>query len=194
MLTAKPHFWVAVLLSSMKAITWMLVFRRIPSSKILAPILLFNNRNILKDHKQHAKLTKDLVKSRMSKPNNRDDFFSHLLRDKSSVATEKLFNAHASSLIIAGSETSSTLLSGVTYHLLKNPDKMKILQEEIRDAFKDPADIDADSTAKLPYLFAVLEEGLRICPPVPFGLSRNSPGATVDGIYVPQGVSLSYSL
>jgi cytochrome P450 len=53
--------------------------------------------------------------------------------------------------------------------------------------------ITGDSTENLPYLFAVIEEGLRIFPPVPAGLQRVSPGAFVDGHYVPTGTSVSSS-
>ncbi len=38
-----------------------------------------------------------------------------------------------------------------------------------------------------------MEEGLRIFPPVPAGLHRESPGATVDGYYVPRGFIVSTS-
>jgi cytochrome P450 len=51
--------------------------------------------------------------------------------------------------------------------------------------------IDGDSTQSLPYLFAVIEEGLRIYPPVPSGLYRTSPGAMVDGHFVPAGSNVS---
>ncbi len=90
---------------------------------------------------------------------------------------------------MAGSETSTTLLSGLTYYLLKNPDTLRYLQSEVRGAFKDASEIDSNSASKLPYLFAAIEEGLRIFPPVAFGLPRVSPGATVDGHYIPAGVS-----
>jgi cytochrome P450 len=53
--------------------------------------------------------------------------------------------------------------------------------------------INGDSTQNLPYLFAVIEEGLRIFPPVPAALQRVSPGAVVDGNYVPKGTTVSVS-
>jgi cytochrome P450 len=53
--------------------------------------------------------------------------------------------------------------------------------------------INSDSTQNLPYLFAVIEEGLRLFPPVPIGLQRLSPGAEVDGYYVPKGTTVSIS-
>ena len=62
-----------------------------------------------------------------------------------------------------------------------------------QDCLSDPASINGDTTQNLHYLFAVIEEGLRIYPPVPAGLQRVSPGAEVDGYYVPAGAIVSTS-
>ena len=40
--------------------------------------------------------------------------------------------ANSSVLIVAGSETTATLLSGATYYLLQNPTKLARLQDEVR--------------------------------------------------------------
>ena len=39
----------------------------------------------------------------------------------------------------------------------------------------------------MPYLRAVIEEGLRLYPPVPIGMPRVSPGASVQGHFLPEG-------
>lgn len=88
---------------------------------------------------------------------------------------------------MAGSETTATLLIGVTYYLLNRPETLRNLQEEIRNTFTSSKNITSDSTSALPYLAAVIEEGLRIYPPVPMGLPRDCPGAIIDGEYVPKG-------
>jgi len=92
---------------------------------------------------------------------------------------------------VAGSETTATFLSAVTYYLLKNQTAMQKLKAEIRNAFASSKEINAETTARLPYLHAVTEEGLRIFPPVSFPLARISPGANVDGVYVPLGMAVS---
>ena len=94
---------------------------------------------------------------------------------------------------VAGSETTATFLSAVTFHLLRDRSTLDKLTSEIRTAFVSSSDITGDSTAHLPYLHAVIEEGLRIFPPVAFGLPRVSPGANVDGSYVPEGTIVSTS-
>ena len=79
----------------------------------------------------------------------------------------------------------------MTYHLLKNPAKMARLTKEIRTAFSSLEDINLVNIAQLEYLNAVIEEGLRIYPPVSVGLPRSVPegGATVGGMWLPGGVS-----
>lgn len=79
-------------------------------------------------------------------------------------------------------------MTGILYYLLRNPDKRDELQREVRGAFKSTHDMDVASLLKLPYLQAVLKEGMRIHPAVPQGLPRVSPGTMIEGIYVPRGV------
>ena len=68
---------------------------------------------------------------------------------------------------------------------------MQRLQTEIRTAFSRYEDIDAASTTPLAYLHAVLQEAMRVFPPLPFALPRVVPmgGSTVDGHHLPGGVS-----
>ena len=103
---------------------------------------------------------------------------------------EKL-QANSGILIIGGSETTATLLSGVTFFLLTNPEALKKLTAEIRSAFRSEDEINFVSVSALPYLLACLDEALRMYPPVPNGLPRTVPkgGATVAGHYVPEDVS-----
>lgn len=100
---------------------------------------------------------------------------------------------NASLLIIAGSETTATLLSGVTYLLTTNPEALRKLTEEVRSAFQTEQEIDFTSVSSLQYMLACLDEALRIYPPAPLGLPRQTPkgGATIAGHYVPEDVSIS---
>lgn len=96
-------------------------------------------------------------------------------------------------LLTAGSETTATLLSGATYHLLQNPAVLQRVQLEIRRAFKSEEDITVRSVSKpdlLPYLEAVLQESLRCYPSIPAILPRitGPEGALIDGNFVPSNV------
>jgi cytochrome P450 len=94
-------------------------------------------------------------------------------------------------ILIAGSETTSTLLSAATFYLLKNQDMMSKLVKEIRSSFQTEDEITQISVNKLTYLIAVLNETMRIHPPTPQGGPRIIPsdGQMVDGHWVPGGVS-----
>ena len=185
---ARTHPWVSIVLDSAFFGTLLLHFKRVPLLKLLAPFIL--PKNLKANYTDHWKRSKDLAIRRMKKPNDRNDFFSHLLNDKAYDVTVPHLVGEANDLILAGSETSGTFLAAVTYYLLKNPQALQRLKDEVRNEFNDVAEINSDSTQKLQYLFAVIEEGLRICPPASFGLPRFSPGAEVDRYFVPEGVSL----
>lgn len=100
-------------------------------------------------------------------------------------------DANAATFVLAGSETTAALLSGCTFYLLKNPHIYRRLVTEIRSRFQHPSEIRLSSIATLSYLNAVLEESLRIYPPIPAMLPRLVPeeGAMINGEYVPAGVS-----
>jgi len=97
-----------------------------------------------------------------------------------------------STMIVAGSETTATLLSGAVYYLLKNPQWMAALCEEIDTAFPTENLISFASTRHAKILNAVIHETLRIYPPVSTSLPRVVPpeGATVCGQFLPPGTHL----
>lgn len=103
---------------------------------------------------------------------------------------EKL-QANLGSLTIAGSETTATALSGVTYLLLMHPDKLKILTDEVRSSFKSEQDMDFASVSNLSYMLACLNEAMRLYATVPGALPRITPegGAKVCDDFVPGNVS-----
>ena len=72
---------------------------------------------------------------------------------------------------------------------------MRNLREEIDSAFESYEEINASSASSLKYLRAVVLEGMRMYAPLPFPLPRVVPegGDTVDGEFLPSGVSFSQS-
>lgn len=92
-------------------------------------------------------------------------------------------------LILAGSETVATALSGMLYYLLKEPSCLARLRQEIRSSFQNENEININSAAPLRYLNAVLEESMRLYPPVPAALPRMvpEPGQIICDRFVPVG-------
>jgi cytochrome P450 len=96
-------------------------------------------------------------------------------------------DSNASLFMIAGTETTATLLSGLTYLLLKHPECMKKVVEEIRGAFASTDDMTMEKLAALPYYAACIKEAFRLYPPVPLGFPRKTPkdGTTICGQFIP---------
>lgn len=147
----------------------------------------------VKGSEGHRKLTEEKVRRRVDNNVSRPDFMDHILRQppgKGFTFGEMLSNS--TTLIQAGSETTATLLSGALFLLLQHPDKMQKLVEELTTAFASDDMMNIENTDRLPYLAAVLEEGLRLYSPAVPGFPRQVPqgGAIIDGEYVAGGVSV----
>jgi len=102
-------------------------------------------------------------------------------------------NLTAAVILIAGSETTATVLSGAAYNLARNAHVRRKAQVEVRTAFKSDDDITLSSLSRLPYLSAVIEESLRCFPAVPGTFPRRTgpDGDTIAGHFVPADVSQS---
>ncbi|PYH65111.1 cytochrome P450 [Aspergillus vadensis CBS 113365] len=140
----------------------------------------------------HIAKTTEKVVRRLGKETDRKDFMQYLSTGAPELSFAELAN-NSSTLIVAGSETSATSLAAVTFYLLKNPEKMRKLRQEIETAFGVEEEITIQSVAGLKYLTACLEEGWRLYPPIPSGLPRQVPGEgfQIAGRWVPGGAAVS---
>lgn len=132
--------------------------------------------------------------SRLSMNPSQPDFMSHVIAAREQYGIPEVqMAAHASDFVVAGSETTATALSCITYYLQKRPDILAKLRGEVRSAFSSYAEIDSESTLHLKYLKAVCLEAMRVYPPLPFPLPRIVPdgGAEVDSHYLPGGTIVS---
>ena len=125
------------------------------------------------------------------------DFIWYILKQKEKYdLNQDEIIVNSALFIVAGSETTANALSGMLARLIYNRDKYDILCKEIRGAFQEEGELRYEKLSELTYLNAVIEEGLRIHPPVPTGLLRTVPkeGDTVDGFWVPGGVCCPFLL
>lgn len=74
----------------------------------------------------------------------------------------------------AGTDTTSDALDWTMAELIRNPSSMKTLQHEVREAAGDKGEIEEEDLANMPYLKAVMKESLRIHPPAPLLVPRES--------------------
>jgi cytochrome P450 len=133
-----------------------------------------------------------------------DDFFQALMEDKNGHPNNLEWGeivAEVSIMMNAGSATTAIAMTNVLYQLLKNPKTMEKLVEEIDSALDDDEEesedgvIAYDKVKHLPYLRACLDESLRLFPPTPHGLPRETPpdGTNIRGDYIPGGVTVAMS-
>ncbi|KAK8052038.1 hypothetical protein PG993_003423 [Apiospora rasikravindrae] len=189
--TGKPHFWADIVLEHLYFITLVDNLRRIGW---LATAFGFLIPSALLTRNQNSAYSRQQVQKRLSIQGSRNDFVSLLVEKvrNGEVGREEM-TAHVSTMTIAGGETVATTLAGLTYFLAKNPEKLQSLVDEIRGAFKSYDDINATAAQQLPYLQAVLNEGLRMFPPASGGAPRVSPGFELHGYYIPSGTEINVS-
>ena len=76
-------------------------------------------------------------------------------------------------MFAAGTDTTSTTLEWTMSELLRHPRVMKKLQNEVRKIICNKTDIIMeDDLVEMHYLKAVIQETLRLHPPVPLLLPR----------------------
>lgn len=130
-----------------------------------------------------------------------DDFFQALMEDKNGQPNNLEWGeivAEVSIMMNAGSATTAIAIANVMFQLIKNPKAMKRLVEELDGALDDDnieAVVSYDRVKHLPYLRACLDESLRLFPPTPHALPRETPagGLSILDDYVPGGISVGVS-
>jgi cytochrome P450 len=158
----------------------------------------FMPADIKKASLNHVAESKAKILARMNRGERETkDFCSYIFKLKEEMGLNEWdMTAYSNTFIIAGSETTATAMSALTYWLCRTPRVYDKLKEEVRSRFKNSSEITSLS-ATFPYLTAVIHENLRIFPPIPIGMQRITPkgGAMVSGVFVPEGVSpCSYSI
>ena len=185
------HPWVTTILDGVNGGTDISAAHRYGLGDLLVKLI---PKKLLKAFDDMWKYTAENVARRLERGTDRADFMSHLMRNlkNRTEMTEVEMEVNGLTLVVAESETTATLLSGVSYYLMKDPQKLQKATDEIRNAFQSEAEISCSSVDKLEYLMAVLKEGLRIYPPAPSSLPRMvvSKPDTIDGKLVPPNVSV----
>lgn len=186
--TGIMHPWIDTMMHLIAGGDWKRAADMLP---IFKPLLKIATPQWAKDaYKMHVDLMRSKALSRLDYKGERLDFVTRMAAPGSGVTPDQ-FIASADTLLLGGSETTSTLLSGCTYLLLKHPEALKKLVDEIRSAFKSEEEITINSVNSLEYMLACLEETFRLYPPVPGSLPRKTVAPdVVAGRVVPAGVSL----
>ncbi|KAH7118908.1 cytochrome P450 [Dendryphion nanum] len=135
------------------------------------------------------------VKKRLGLETDRPDFIELWQKDDKgrNGLTRAELDANTFIMVVAGSETSATTLSAALNFLMRNPEKLAILVDEVRERFKSQEEITFASLKELKYLDAVVKETFRVASALPNGPPRISPpeGAMLCGEYIPGNTYLS---
>ena len=77
-------------------------------------------------------------------------------------------------VLIGGTDTTYTVLEWAMAELLRHPEVMKKVQNELRLIGRNRSAILAQDDEKMPYLKAVIKETLRMHPPIPLLIPREA--------------------
>jgi cytochrome P450 len=186
------HPWIKAFFDTaiIGTIMTQLVLLKIPIISTLVGVLVLS---LLRKQLGIMNYTHNKIEKRIDQKTDRPDFMSYVLRynDEKGMSREEI-QATFKVLMVAGSETTATLLAGCIYLLQKHLRVQQKLSAEIRDRFLDDKEITMLSVSHLTYLDAVIRESLRLYPPVAIALSRMTPpeGAAICGYWVPGNVCL----
>ncbi|AEO63785.1 uncharacterized protein THITE_123322 [Thermothielavioides terrestris NRRL 8126] len=177
---SKFHPWVDAILTTLatvgtaSAIQWYLP-GMLSLAKALAP-----KRYVGAGLDNQTDLARERVARRLALSGGRPDFVEAMATAKADdgrMLTMEEMTANARLLVLAGSETTATALTAASYFLATHPDVQAKLADEVRTTFATEDEIDLFSVNCLTYMLAVLDEAMRVFPPVPRQLPRTlSPG------------------
>ncbi|KAI1841320.1 hypothetical protein JX265_007920 [Neoarthrinium moseri] len=192
------HPWLDVMFTTLKTFTFMREILRLPSWMIKAAMWCIPKE--LMEHQQSAvAFGAEAAKRRMAIETDRSDLMSYILKhdgkDEKGLSPAEIEMA-AITFIIAGSETTATMISGTMYLLLCNLPILSELTSRIRSDFTSESDFTGVKLQQHEYLNAVLKEGLRLYPPAPDTLFRTTgnDSAVIAGRVVPPHTSLTVNL
>jgi cytochrome P450 len=161
--------------------------------------LPFIGGDLARDDQKFFEYASNVLKERAAAeeeaPGAQKDIMHHLFHATDPATgqpfSQEQLGVESSLLIAAGADTTSLTLAAAFFYLVHNPRVMHILVEEIHSAF--PASHAHPMTPSkligLPYLRAVIDETLRLAPPVPSLLPREvlKDGIIIDGTFIPEG-------
>ncbi|EPE08411.1 cytochrome p450 monooxygenase [Ophiostoma piceae UAMH 11346] len=192
------HDWVSLISETIKAGAFEQVTRRMCTTGSTLQKLLVRliPSDLRRKRRQHLELSREKCLKRIEEGLRREhhDFLYYILRanEKGGVRQDEII-LNSALFIVAGSETTASLLAGLTMHLMRSPAAYARLTKEIRGRFSSAEHMDFTQLQELEYMNACINEALRIFPPVPTGLTRTVPkaGDMVAGEILPGGTTVS---
>ncbi|KAJ4349701.1 uncharacterized protein N0V89_008318 [Didymosphaeria variabile] len=172
----RAHPWVEISCSFGKGIALMASINFFsPLNKVLKYAM---PKSVMRKMVYHKQIAHEKFLQRLSLGENKgkQDYVGSIMAYNAEKGEVKIpkdeIEANMTLLIFAGSETTSTALVAILTQLLQAPAALRRLEEEVRGAFENEDAIHIGSVAKLEYLDAVIQEGIRMGPPAAIALPR----------------------
>ncbi|KAJ2964741.1 hypothetical protein NQZ79_g397 [Umbelopsis isabellina] len=112
--------------------------------------------------------------------------------DPSQALTNDELSGNLAIFFIAGHDTTSNALSFALYYLAVNPDVQEKARKEVIEVMGDGADIvypTHDQLPELKYIYMIIKETLRLCPPAQSSqLRRTEEDTELAGTLIPKDV------
>ncbi|KAL9026064.1 MAG: hypothetical protein Q9196_005218 [Gyalolechia fulgens] len=137
-------------------------------------------------------------KKQIATGDGRKDIFHHLFRAQDPLTggpgyTKQELWEESDLLLVAGSDTTSTVIAAMFFYLTRNPKAYGKLVTEIRATFSSANEVRSGSKLNsCRYLRAFINESMRLTPPVPADMNREvlPGGLTVDGHFLQEGTNV----
>ncbi|KAK1671248.1 cytochrome P450 [Colletotrichum godetiae] len=184
----QDHPWIVALGHTVKYQLYLGIAKHFPAFTTL--LKAFIPKELTRLEQENFALAAANVEKRIALADSRPDFMESMIRQKGEREIQKHeMVSNAFLLMLGGSETSATALSAVTYFLTSHPAVLSKLTHEVLSTFQTEEEININSVQNLPYMLAVLDETLRLNPPLPGSSPRvvHRGGDTFNGFFVPEG-------
>jgi len=187
--TGKAHFAVKLLKSAMPPVAWM------GAAPWIIPVLL--NTVGAGPISDFIKWSEKQVEERKKMKPAEPDIMSYIIgspsaKFKTAAEEHNWLVGDSRLIVVAGSDTTHTTLAFACYHLAKDPSQVEKLRAELETAEyeKDPANLSI--LQNLDHLNGVINESLRLYPPLPGGVFRLSPpeGLLIGDHFIPGDINI----
>ncbi|KAK6815709.1 hypothetical protein PG987_016475 [Apiospora arundinis] len=185
--------WVHAIFSSVKVLGIVQFIEYYPAVRALWGLL--EPKSITEMKRNHWNHTVDRVNQRLERGSNQPDIWNLCMPDDekgTAGLTVKEMHSNAEIMMIAGTETTAALLSGLFYTLMTHPKEMETVKSEVRAAFASEDEMTMEALGNLKYLNACIRETLRTYPPCAGRTSSPdcSGGNLVLGRWIPENTSV----
>lgn len=210
------HFYMSSILKVMRPAVWIGILQR---WHLTAFVLVLLGPGMIRGLFQNEKFVGDKLKRRVNLGNDRGDLdyvlkhdlITHETRhwDKTKPLkgeedgeevgfTFEELKSVTSDMLMAGSESMATVLTGIVFQLIRNPCVHEKVKAEVRSTFSRDQEISFKTTSPpaLPYLGGVIKEGIRNYTAAPLFSGRvvtchANGGDTLDGLPLPAGTRVT---